>query len=61
MGRGGFRNWRSLGVVVIIAIVGWLLYLLFRSRSRDDLSTYGAFALPVVLLVIGWLGRAWTS
>jgi len=60
MGRGRLRSWWSLGAVAVIAvIVGWLLYLLFRARGRDDLSTYGAFALPVILVVAGWLGWAW--
>lgn len=60
MWRGRFRNWRSLGAVTAIAIiVGWLLYLIWRSPSRDDLATYGAFALPVVALVAGWYVWAW--
>jgi hypothetical protein len=60
MGRERLGNWRALGVVAVIAaIVGWLLYLLFQSKSRADWSTYGAFALPVALLVAGWLGWAW--
>src|SRR5579863_28118 len=60
MGRGRLRKWRSLGAVTAIAVaVGWLLYLVWRSPSRDDLATYGAFALPVVALVAGWYARAW--
>ena len=35
-----------------MVVVALLLYVLWRAPEpdRDDLSTYGAFALPVVLL-----------
>ena len=60
MGRGRLGNWRSLAAVAGIAVVvAWLLYLLYRSPHRDDLSTYGAFVFPVAAVVVGWLAWAW--
>jgi hypothetical protein len=43
-GTGGQRNGPGPGT------------LPFWSRSRDDLSAHGAFALPVALIVAGWPG-----
>ena len=60
MARGWLRKWWPLvSVAGLSAGVIELLYLLFHARNRDDLSTYGAFAMPVVLLVGGWLAWAW--
>src|ERR1700733_8896539 len=60
MGRRRQRNWWSLGTVTVIAvIVVWGLYLMWRSPERDDLATYGAFALAVVVIVAGWFTWAW--
>jgi hypothetical protein len=62
MGREQLRNWWSLGAKTGIAlVVGWLLYLVWQSPPprRDDWSTYGAFALAVAAIVVGWLARAW--
>ena len=60
MGIRRLREWWPLGVVAGFAVIaGWLLYLLFRSWGRDDLLSYSAFALAVVVLVVGWLARAW--
>ena len=60
MGRGRFRNRWSLGAVTAIAAaVAWLLYLLWRTPSRDDLSTYGIFALSGAVIVVGSLAWAW--
>jgi hypothetical protein len=60
MRSGRLRNWWQLWAVAGLAVAAaWLLYLLFRSRSRDDLATYGAFALPTAILVAGWLAWAW--
>jgi hypothetical protein len=43
----------------IALVVAWLLYAGWRSPRRDDLATYGAFALPVAAIVVGWLAWAW--
>jgi hypothetical protein len=60
MGRGRLRTWRPLGAAAVIAVIaGWLLYLLYRSHNRDSVSTYGAFAWPVVILAATGLGWAW--
>ena len=60
MGRRRLRNWWSLAAVAVIAaVVAWLLYLLWRYPRRDDLATYGAFALPAAVIVAGWLVWAW--
>jgi hypothetical protein len=37
----------------------WLLYVVWKSPHRSDLATYGAFALPVVVLAAGWITWAW--
>lgn len=60
MGRGRLRSWWSLGAVTVVAIaVALVLYLMWRSPRRDDLATYGAFALPVAVVVAGWFAWAW--
>jgi hypothetical protein len=60
MGRRRSNNWWSLGAVTVITvIVLWGLYRVWRSPQRDDLATYGAFALAVLVIVGGWLTRAW--
>jgi hypothetical protein len=60
MGRGRLRNWWSLGAVAGLAVAtAWLLYLIWLSPHRDDLATYGAFAVSAAAVVAGWLAWAW--
>jgi hypothetical protein len=60
MGRRRLRNWWPVVAVIgLAAAVTWLLLLLWQSPRRDDLATYGDFALPVTAVVVGWLGWAW--
>ena len=43
--------------------MSWLLFAVWRSPSprRVDLSTYGAFVVPVVTLAVGWIAWAWRA
>jgi len=56
MRRGWWPLWAVAGLVVALC---WLLYLIWRSPHRGDLATYGAFALPVVMLAAGWVTWTW--
>ena len=52
--RERVRGWWPLFVVALMAVAASsLLYVVWRSPQRTNLATYGAFALPVVLLVGG--------
>ena len=53
------RGWPLFAVAVIVAVGSWLLYVVWRSPHRNDLSTYGAFAVAVMALVLGWIAWAW--
>ena len=46
---------------LFLAAAFWLLYAVWRSPHRIDLATYGAFAVPVVTLVAGWIAWAWRA
>jgi hypothetical protein len=60
MGRQRRHGWWPLWAVIgIAAVVAWVLYAVWRSRQRTDLATYGAFALPVATIVVGWIVWAW--
>jgi hypothetical protein len=60
--RGKIRGWWPLAVVApfLVAAV-WLLYAVWRSPHRSDLATFGAFALPVVTLIVSWIVWAWRT
>jgi hypothetical protein len=53
------REWPLFAVAVIVVAGAWLLYAVWRSPHRSDLSTYGAFVVAVVALVAGWIAWAW--
>jgi len=55
------RWWPLAAVVVILAVVIWMLYGVWRSAHRADLATYGAFVAAVVPLLAGWLAWAWRA
>jgi hypothetical protein len=60
MVRSRRRGWWPLAVTAALAIfVAWLMYRVWRSPRSTDLATYGAFALPVAVLVAGWVTWAW--
>jgi hypothetical protein len=48
---------------VALATVGaaWVLYLVWRSPHRTDLATYGAFAVALLGLAMGWIVWAWRA
>jgi membrane protein DedA with SNARE-associated domain len=57
---GKLRNlWPVLWVVVVAGGAAWVLYTVWRSPQRNDLATYGAFAVALVALVAGWIAWAW--
>src|ERR1035438_10477238 len=59
MGRGPRGIWRVAAVAAIMAGTIWLVYAVWRSPRRDDLSTFGAFAAAVAVIAAGLIGRAW--
>jgi hypothetical protein len=53
---GKLRNlWPVLWVVVVAGAAAWVLYAVWRSPQRNDLATYGAFAVALIALVAGWM------
>jgi hypothetical protein len=54
--RGILSWWRMAAVLLLLIAASWLLYAVWRSPRRVDLSTYGAFAVPVMALMAGWIG-----
>jgi hypothetical protein len=60
--RGRIRDWWPLMVVAPFLIATWwLLYVVWRSPQRSDLAVYGAFAVPVVTVMTGWIAWAWRA
>jgi hypothetical protein len=60
--RGRIRGWWPLAAIGSFLVAAlWLLYMVWRSPHRIDLATYGAFAVPVVTLVAGWITWAWRA
>jgi hypothetical protein len=43
--------WPVAAIVVVIAAAGALLWAVYRSHQRSDLSTFGAFAVAVIVAV----------
>ena len=57
---GKLRNlWPVLLAAVIAVAAALWLYVVWQSRQRNDLSTYGAFAVAVVALAAGWIAWVW--
>lgn len=61
MKDGVRRLWSVIAVVVIVAAVLAVLYDVWRSKNRADAATYGAFAVPVVALALGWIAWVWRT
>lgn len=60
--RGRIRGgWSVLVIAAILAATIWLLYKVWRSGHRNDLATYGAFAVPVITLAAGWVTWTWRA
>ena len=51
-------RWRSIAAFLLLITACWLLYAVWRSPRRVDLSTYGAFAVSVLALMGAWVGWA---
>ena len=45
------RFWTTAAIVVVIAVPGTLVWVVWRSPQRSDLSTFGAFAVAVIVPV----------
>jgi hypothetical protein len=60
--RGRIHSWWPLAAVAPFVVAAlWLLYVVWQPRHRVDLATYGAFAVPVVTLMAGWIAWAWRA
>jgi hypothetical protein len=60
MGRGRLRRWPLWVFAGIAVVLLWALYAVWRSPPprRDDLATYGAFAVAVIIIIPGVLAWA---
>lgn len=45
------RSWPMAAIVVVIAVAGVLVWVVWRSPHRGDLSTFGGFAVAVIVPV----------
>lgn len=45
--------WSTAAIVVVIAVSGTVILVVWRSPQRSDLSTFGAFAVAVIVPVAG--------
>lgn len=51
MGGKARRFWPVAAIVVVIAVAGALVWVVYRSPHRSDLSTFGGFAVAVMVPV----------
>src|SRR5262249_54343580 len=51
VGRTARDSWPTAAIVVVIAVAGVLVWVVWRSPHRADLSTFGAFAVAVIVPV----------
>ena len=57
--RGRIRGWWPLAAVALLLVAAlWLLLVVWRSSDRGGLATYGAFAVPMLTLMAGWVAWA---
>lgn len=71
LGGGGVRllvvrhksgsRWPVIAAVGIAAAALGVLIAVWRSPHRNALATYGAFAVAMVALALGWIARAWRA
>jgi hypothetical protein len=54
----GHRWWPVFAILVITAIT---LVLLYVGLGSEHIAVYGAFAVPLVTLVLGWITSVWNS
>jgi len=59
MGRKVRGLWPIIAVVATTVATVWLVYAVWRSSRRDDLSTFGQYALAVAVMAAGLIARAW--
>jgi hypothetical protein len=53
--------WSVIAAVVIAIAALWVLYAVGRSPHRSDWATFGAFAVAVVALALGWITWLWRA
>jgi hypothetical protein len=53
------RLWPTIAAVVLMAAALSVLYSVWRSKDRIDLAIYGAFAIALMALVLGWIAWVW--
>ncbi len=54
---GRIRDWRPFFAIAVIT--GAALWLLYAGWESDHLAVYGAFAVPLVVLALGWIAWVW--
>lgn len=52
MGEKARRLWLVAAIVVIVAVAGGLVWAVWRAPNRSDLSTFGGFAVAVIVPVV---------
>ena len=60
MGKGRLRHWPLWVFAAVTVVLLWVLYEVWRSpqQHRNDLATYGAFAMAVIVIIPGMLAWA---
>jgi hypothetical protein len=56
VGGNARRFWPTIAIVVVVAVAGFLVWVVWRSPHRSDLSVFGAFAAAVVAVLIPVIG-----
>jgi hypothetical protein len=60
--RGRTRGWWPLVAIALLVVAGsWVLYAVWQAPNRNDLVTYGGFAVTVVTLTAAWIASAWRA
>ena len=55
------RLWVVAAVIVIAVAALWVLYAVWRAPQRTNLAVYGAFAVAVVVMALGWISWVWRT
>lgn len=51
------RSWAVTAIVAVAAVAGVLVWVVWRSADRDDLATFGAFAVAVIVAAVPVIAR----